>query len=79
MITARMREFEAHPMDYFNLAWNGEDVFIPGSGNRNVCIISESEYKRLQEARKDGEHFSEAADNRTRELLARSVEELRLV
>ena len=78
MITARVGEFEANPMDYIDLAWNGEDVFIPRSGNRNVCIISESEYKRLQEARKDADHL-EGVDSRTRELLARSVEELRLV
>ncbi len=79
MITARINEFEARPTEYFDMALNGEDVLIPRSENRNVCIISESQYNHLQEAKRNYEYISGMSGGQSSELLARSVEELRLV
>lgn len=79
MVTVRVNDFEAHPMDYFDMAWDGEDVLIPRTGNKNVCIISESQYRHLLETKKDSEALFGMTDRSAHEVLARSVEELRLV
>ena len=52
MVTAASKDFQANIMDYCDIAWSGEDVFIPRSGDKNVFIISERAYRQLQEARK---------------------------
>ena len=82
MVTAASKDFQANIMDYCDIAWGGEDVFIPRSGDKNVFIISERAYRQLQEARKTSEFLSGLTDDpsyhRNKEVLARSVEELRL-
>ena len=83
MVTAAANDFQADMKEYFDRACNGEDVCVPGNGKENVFIISEKVYHELQEARKTNEFLSGLVDSsetrRNREVLARSVEELRLV
>ncbi len=81
MVTAMVNDVQNNMTDYFDRACSGEDVFVPRTGNQNVFIISENEYKELQEARKATSFLSGLVsdDRRNREILARSVEELRLV
>ena len=95
MATAAAKDFQMDMKEYFDRACNGEDVCVPGNGKENVfvCvpgngkenvfIISEKVYHELQEARKTNEFLSGLVDSsensRNREVLARSVEELRLV
>ena len=83
MATAAAKDFQADMKEYFDRACKGEDVCVPGNGKENVFIISEKTYHELQEARKTNEFLSGLVDSsensRNREVLARSVEELRLV
>ena len=83
MVTAAANDFQADMKEYFDRACNGEDVCVPGNGKESVFIISEKVYHELQEARKTNEFLSGLVDSsetsRNREVLARSVEELRLV
>ena len=83
MVTAAAKDIQADMKEYFDRACKGEDVFVPRSWNENVFIISEKTYNQLQEARKTSEFLSGLEDSsensRNREVLARSVEELRLV
>ena len=36
MVTAASKDFQANIMDYCDIAWSGEDVFIPRSGDNTV-------------------------------------------
>ncbi len=48
MVIARQMEVRSNIKKYFDLAYSGEPVIIPRKQDRNVVIISEAEYKRMQ-------------------------------
>ena len=47
MIATRQMDVRANIKKYFDIAFNGEPVIVLRKENRNVMIISESEYNEL--------------------------------
>lgn len=82
MLVAKQNDVRSNMKSYFDSAYNGEAVFVPRVGNRNVYIISEKEYAELQNAKKNSDYLKGVFDSVTsrsfRETLLESVEELRL-
>lgn len=82
MLVAKQNDVRSNMKAYFDTAYNGEAVFVPRVGNRNVYIISENEYAELQKAKKNSDYMQGVFDSLTntsfRETLSESVEELRL-
>lgn len=82
MLVAKQNDVRSNMKTYFDTAYNGEAVFVPRVGNRNVYIISEKEYAELQRAKKNSDYLKgiqESISSRSfREMLSESVEELRL-
>ena len=52
MTIAKQSDVRANLKKYFDLASSGETVIIPRVGNRNVVIISEAEFKVLDQIRR---------------------------
>lgn len=50
MIIAKQMEIRDNIKKYFDIAFDGETVVVPRKENKNVVIISESEYNRLQQS-----------------------------
>lgn len=50
MIIAKQMEIRDNIKKYFDIAYDGEIVVVPRKENKNVVIISESEYNRLQQS-----------------------------
>lgn len=82
MLVAKQNDVRSNIKSYFDTAYNGEAVFVPRIGNRNVYIISEAEYSELQKAKRNSDYLRgiyESQTNRSfRETLSESIEELRL-
>ena len=53
MTVAKQVDIRANIKKFFDLAFSGEPVIVPRKENRNVVIISESEYKELEKARRN--------------------------
>ncbi len=51
MLIAKQVDVRTRIKKYFDLAFNGEHVIIPRKENKNVVIISESDYKLLEKAK----------------------------
>ena len=47
MLIAKQMEIRSDIKKYFDMAYDGETVIVPRKQNRNVVIISETEYSRL--------------------------------
>ena len=56
MIATRQMDVRANIKKYFDIAFNGEPVIVSRKENRNVVIISESEYNELAKAKKNAEY-----------------------
>lgn len=52
MIATRQMDMRANIKKYFDIAFNGEPVIVSRKENRNVVIISESEYNELAKAKR---------------------------
>lgn len=50
MMIAKQMDIRANIKKYFDIAYDGEPVVVPRKQDRNVVIISESEYNRLSQA-----------------------------
>ena len=50
MIIAKQMEIRDNIKKYFDFAHDGEPIIVPRKQNKNVVIISESEYNRLNQA-----------------------------
>ena len=48
MTIAKQMDFRSNLKKYFDMAFSGEPVIIPRKENRNVVILSEKEYKALE-------------------------------
>ena len=47
MIIAKQMDVRSNIKKYFDIAYEGEAVVVPRKEDRNVVIISEAEYNRL--------------------------------
>ena len=56
MLIVKQMDLRSNIKKYFDLAYNGEAVFIPRKQDQNVVIISEEEYRRLQQANRIGSY-----------------------
>lgn len=57
MIATKQIDIRANIKKYFDLAFNGEPVIVSRKGNKNVVVISESEYNNLQKAKRNAEYL----------------------
>ena len=51
---AKQMDVRSNIKKYFDLAYDGEPIIIPRKNDRNVVIISEVEYNRMQQAERFG-------------------------
>ena len=50
MMIAKQMDIRSNIKKYFDIAYDGETVIVPRKQDRNVVIISEAEYNRLNQA-----------------------------
>lgn len=60
MIIARQMDVRSNIKKYFDLAYDGETVIIPRKQDKNVVIISETEYNRMQQSMHIGSYAAQA-------------------
>lgn len=58
MIAIKQVDIRANIKKYFDLAFSGEPVIVSRKENKNVVVISEEEYNRLQKAKKNAEYLA---------------------
>ena len=58
MIATKQMDVRANIKKYFDIAFNGEPVIVSRKGNKNVVIISETEYNELAKARQNAEYLT---------------------
>lgn len=58
MIATKPVDLRARLKDYLDTAFEGEPVIVSRKNNRNVVIVSESEYNALQKAKQNAEEQS---------------------
>ena len=68
MTVAKQIDIRANIKKYFDMAFNGEPVIVPRKENKNVVIVSETDYKELEKARNNAAYLK---------MLDKSNEELR--
>lgn len=81
MIAARQMDIRANIKKYFDLAFNGEPIIVSRKQNKNVVVISETEYNNLQKAKRNAEYLEMIDRSATQlqkgETISFSMEELR--
>ena len=81
MIVAKQMDIRDNIKNFFDIAFNGEVVFVPRIGNKNVYIISQGEYEDLQKAKRNEEYLAmldrSFAQVKNGETVALSIDELR--
>ena len=65
---AKQADIRANIKKFFDLAYAGETIIVPRKENKNIVILSEHAYKRMDKARRKAEYL---------EMLSRSEEELK--
>lgn len=55
---AKQADIRANMKKYFDLAYEGETIIVPRKENRNIVILSEKEYKRMDKARRNAEYLT---------------------
>ncbi|MGI6069454.1 MAG: type II toxin-antitoxin system Phd/YefM family antitoxin [Blautia sp.] len=58
MTVARQMDVRANIKKYFDMAFDGEPVFVSRKQNKNVVVISEQEYNDLQRAKRNAEYLA---------------------
>ena len=58
MIATKQMDVRADIKKYFDMAFSGEPVIVSRKENKNVVIISESEYNELEKAKKNVEYLA---------------------
>ena len=81
MTVAKQMDIRANIKKFFDIAFNGDAVFVPRKDNKNVYIISQSEYEDLQRAKRNAEYL-EMLDRSIKQVesgdvVVKSLEELR--
>ena len=51
MTVVKQMDIRKNIKHYFDLAFNGDTVFVPRKENKNVVVISQKEYEDLQKAK----------------------------
>ena len=76
----RKADIRANMKKYFDLAYDGETIIVPRKENRNIVIVSEQEYKRMEKAQRNAEYLAmlEQSDRQLREgrVVVKTIEEL---
>lgn len=57
MITTN-QTISANCEKYFDLAFSGEHIIVSRKGNKNIVIISETEYNNLQKVKRNAEYLA---------------------
>ena len=52
MVVAKQMDVRSNIKKYFDLAYDGETVIVPRKQDKNIVIISEEEYRRLDQLRR---------------------------
>ena len=77
---AKQADIRANMKKYFDLAYDGETIIVPRKENRNIVIVSEPEYKRMEKAQRNAEYLAmlEQSDRQLREgrVVVKTLEEL---
>ena len=80
MIAIREMDVRANIKKYFDIAFSGEPVIVCCKENKNVVIISESEYNELEKAKKNVEYLAKLnrADEQIKngQVVTKTMEEL---
>lgn len=58
MIAAKQMDVRANIKKYFDMAFDGEPVIVSRKENKNVVIISETEYNEMAKARRNAEYLA---------------------
>ncbi len=58
MIATKQMDLRANIKKYFDLAFAGETVIVSRKENKNVVVISETEYNELQKAKRNAEYLT---------------------
>ncbi|MGN0464963.1 MAG: type II toxin-antitoxin system Phd/YefM family antitoxin [Lachnospiraceae bacterium] len=58
MIATKQMDIRANLKKYFDLAFNGETIIVSRKENKNVVVISETEYNNLLKAKKNAEYLA---------------------
>ncbi len=58
MIATKQMDVRANIKKYFDMAFDGEPVIVSRKENRNVVIISETEYNELAKAKRNAEYLA---------------------
>lgn len=58
MIAAKQMDVRANIKKYFDMAFDGDPVIVSRKENKNVVIISESEYNEMAKARRNAEYLA---------------------
>ena len=81
MIATKQVDIRANIKKYFDIAFNGEPVIVSRKENRNVVIISETEYNELAKAKRNEEYLKKLdhsfAQLEPGEVIHKSLDELR--
>lgn len=80
MTVARQMDVRANIKKYFDLAFGGEPIIVSRKQNKNVVVISESEYNDLQKAKRNAEYLAKLdrsfAQLENGEVIVKSMTEL---
>lgn len=80
MIATRQMDVRANIKKYFDMAFNGEPVIVSRKENKNVVIISETEYNELTKAKHNAEYLAKLskADKQIKngQVVTKTMEEL---
>ncbi len=81
MTVVKQMDIRANIKKYFDLAFGGEPVIVSRKQNKNVVVISESEYNDLQKAKRNAEYLAELdrsfAQAERGETISFSIDELK--
>lgn len=58
MTVAKQIDVRDNIKRYFDLAFDGETIFIPRKDNKNVYVISQKEYEELQKAKERADYLN---------------------
>lgn len=58
MIATKQMDIRANIKKYFDMAFDGEPIIVSRKGNKNVVVISETEYNNLQKAKRNAEYLA---------------------
>ena len=75
---AKQADIRANMKKYFDLAYDGETIIVPRKENRNIVIVSEPEYKRMEKRNAEYLAMLEQSDRQLREgrVVVKTMEEL---